>query len=76
MLPEFAGLSDNCVWRVPWFHENALLQTDGRDDDPSDDGTGCAPGEIRVPPRSERGSCFRVGAVLSPRRRDALEFVP
>jgi hypothetical protein len=39
------GLSDNCLWRVPWFHENALLQVDGGDDDLADDGAGCAAGE-------------------------------
>jgi hypothetical protein len=32
-------------WRVPWFHENALLQVDGSDDDLADDGAGCAAGE-------------------------------
>ena len=39
------GRSGSCLWRVPWFRENALLQVDGRDDDPCDDGAGRAAGE-------------------------------
>lgn len=62
-------------WR-PWFHENALLRVDGRDDDLTSDGAGCAPGEWEVPARFGRGSCFDVGAVLSPDAGEALEFVP
>lgn len=41
------GLPGNCLCRVPWFHENALLQVDGRDDDLADDGAGCTAGEER-----------------------------
>jgi hypothetical protein len=26
------GPYGNSLWRVPWFHENALLQVDARDD--------------------------------------------
>ena len=40
-----SGLSGHRLWPVPWFHENALLQGEGRDDDLADDGAGCAVGE-------------------------------
>jgi hypothetical protein len=49
--PKICGspsLSGNCLWCVPWFHENALLQVDGRDDDLADDGAGCAAGDKEV----------------------------
>jgi len=42
------SLSGKCLWRVPWFHENAILQVGGPDDDPADDGAGCAAGDMQV----------------------------
>lgn len=39
------GLSDSCMRLVPWFHEIALLEVDGRSVADTEDGAGCAAGE-------------------------------
>jgi hypothetical protein len=42
------GLSNNGLQPVPWFHENALLEVDGRGVAATEDGAGCAAGDKRV----------------------------
>ena len=42
-----SGVSGNCLWRVPCFHENALLRGDGPDDGLADNAASLAGGEDR-----------------------------
>jgi Methyltransferase domain len=51
--------------RVPWFHENALLRLEGRDDDPADDGVRCTAGEMRDGRRLGCPDCLYVGTGIA-----------
>jgi hypothetical protein len=50
--------SGTALWRVPWFHEYPLLGADRRDDDPADDGFGCAAGDEHVARESQADTCL------------------
>ena len=67
-----SGLCSNCLWRVPWFHENALLLVDSRDDGRVDDGASCAAGDLHLTRSFARQPLCRVCTPISARPDAAL----
>ena len=55
-----SGVSGNCLWRVPCFHENALLRGGGPDDGLADNAASLAGGEDRDATTLE--AAFRLGS--------------
>jgi len=80
LAPKICGspsLYGNCLWRVPWFHENALLQVDGRDDDLTDDGAGLRCWrEFEDSAWRARDTCIGGTAVLSAEMVEGCGIVP